>query len=102
MKRLGINKNFYYIKIKIRVMSKSYIHTLDSEITENVKNMLGSADAGDIKLALEILNNADLSDFQTTEHLKTLMVDPKCSLCFDIKYTEDNNEIYLHFNSAKL
>jgi len=83
-------------------MSKSFIHTLDNEITENVKNMLRSADSGDIKLALEILNNADLSDLQTTEHLKTLMVDPECMLCFDIKYTDDNNEIYLHFNSAKI
>ena len=83
-------------------MSKSFVHTLDNEITENVKNMLGSADHGGIKLALEILNNADLSDFQTTENLKKLMVDTECMLCFDIKYTEDNNEIYLHFNSAKL
>lgn len=83
-------------------MSKSFIHTLDSEITENVKNMLGSADPGDIKLALEILNNADLTDFETTENLKKLMVDAECMLCFDIKYTEDTNDIYLHFNSAKL
>ena len=83
-------------------MSKSFIHTLDNEITENVKNMLGSADPNDIKLALEILNNADLTDFGTTENLKKLMVDTECMLCFDIKYTEDNNEIYLHFNSAKL
>jgi len=83
-------------------MSKSFIHVLDSEITENVKNMLGSADPDDIKLALEILNNIDLSNFETTEHLKKLMVDSECMLCFDIKYTEDNNEIYLHFNSAKL
>lgn len=83
-------------------MSKSFIHTLDAEITENVKNMLGSADPADIKLALEILNNADLTDFQTTEHLKKLMVDTDCMLCFDIKYIEDNNEIYLNFNSAKL
>jgi hypothetical protein len=83
-------------------MSKSFIHTLDTEITENVKNMLGSADPADIKLALEILNNADLTDFKTTEHLKKLMVDTTCMLCFDIKYTEDNNEIYLHFNSTKI
>lgn len=83
-------------------MNKSFIHVLDSEITENVKNMLGSADPDDIKLALEILNNIDLSNFETTEHLKKLMVDSECMLCFDIKYTEDNNEIYLHFNSAKL
>jgi hypothetical protein len=83
-------------------MSKSFIHTLDQEIAENVTNMLRSADNGDIKLALEILNNADLTDLQTTEHLKKLLVDPECMLCFDLKYTEDNNEIYLHFNSAKL
>jgi hypothetical protein len=83
-------------------MSKSFIHTLDKEITENVTNMLRSVDPGDIKLALEILNNADLTDFQTTENLKKLMVDSECMLCFDIKYTEDNNEIYLHFNSAKI
>jgi len=83
-------------------MAKSFIHRLDEEITENVKNMLQSADSGDIKLALEILNNADLTDFDTTEQLKKLMVDAECMLCFDIKYTNDNNEIYLHFNSAKL
>jgi hypothetical protein len=84
-------------------MSKSFIHTLDSEITENVKNMLQSADHGDIKLALEILNNTDLSDFETTEHLKTLMTDAECMLCFDIKYAnDDKKDIYLHFNSAKL
>jgi len=83
-------------------MDKSFIHTLDSEITENIKNMLGSADPNDIKLALEILNNADLTDFGTTEHLKKLMVDAECMLCFDIKYTDSNKEIYLHFNSAKL
>jgi hypothetical protein len=83
-------------------MSKSFIHSLDNEIAENVKNMLKSADSGDIKLALEILNNADLTDLETTEHLKKLMVDPECMLCFDIKYTDDNKEIYLHFNSAKI
>jgi hypothetical protein len=83
-------------------MAKSFIHRLDEEITENVKNMLQSADSGDIKLALEILNNADLTDFDTTEQLKKLMVDAECMLCFDIKYTSDNNEIYLHFHSAKL
>ena len=83
-------------------MSKSFIHTLDKEIAENVSNMLQSADPGDIKLALEILNNIDLTDFQTTEHLKKLMVDPECMLCFDIKYTDDSNDIYLHFNSGKI
>ncbi len=39
-------------------MSKSFIHTLDAEIAEKVKNMLGSADQADIKLALEILKTA--------------------------------------------
>ena len=81
---------------------KSFIHTLNDEITDNIKNMLESVDPSDIKLALEILNNSDLSDFETTENLKKLMVDDKCMLCFDIKYTKDNNDIYLHFNSAKL
>ena len=82
-------------------MSKSFIHTLDSEVAQNIKNMLKSVDPADIKLALEILNNTDLTNFETTEHLKKLMVDAECMLCFDIKYTEDKNEIYLHFNSAK-
>ena len=83
-------------------MSKSFVHTLDSEITENVKNMLCSVDVNDIRLALEILNNTDLTNFETTQHLKKLMTDPECMLVFDIKYTEDNNDIYLHFNSAKI
>ena len=83
-------------------MSKSFIHTLDAEVTENIKNMLGSTDPADIKLALEILNNADLTDFETTEHLKKLMVDTTCMLCFDIKYTEDSDEIYIHYNSTKI
>jgi hypothetical protein len=83
-------------------MSKSFIHTLDAEVAENIKNMLGSTDPADIKLALEILNNADLTDFETTEHLKKLMVDTTCMLCFDIKYTEDSDEIYIHYNSTKI
>jgi hypothetical protein len=83
-------------------MSKSFIHTLDAEVAENIKNMLGSTDPADIKLALEILNNTDLTDFETTEHLKKLMVDTTCMLCFDIKYTEDSDEIYIHYNSTKI
>ena len=80
---------------------RNYIHSLDEELTDNIKNMLKSVDGGDVKLALGILNHCNLDDNQTLENVKMIIEETECCLCFDV--LDSGNEVtYLNFTSAKL
>lgn len=80
---------------------RNYIHSLDEELTDNIKNMLKSVDGGDVKLALGILNHCNLDDNQTLENVKMIIEETECYLCFDV--LDSGNEVtYLNFTSAKL
>jgi len=80
---------------------RNYIHSLDKELTNNIKNMLKSVDNGDIKLALGILNHCNLDDKQTLENVKMIIEETECFLCFDV-LDSGNKVTYLNFTSAKL
>jgi len=45
------------------------IHTLDESMSESLIDMLNSEDNNDIRLALEILNNIDLTDKKNNEYI---------------------------------
>ena len=80
---------------------RNYIHSLDEELTDNIKNMLKSVDGGDVKLALGILNHCNLDDNQTLENVKMIIEETECYLCFDV--LDSGNEVtYLNFTSVKL
>jgi hypothetical protein len=82
---------------------RNYIHSLDEELTDNIKNMLKSVDNGDVKLALGILNHCNLDDKQTLENVKMIIEETECCLCFDVLDSANKNEVtYLNFTSAKL
>ena len=83
---------------------ENYVHQLDEELTENIKNMLRSNDRGNIKLALGIINHCDLNDENTLDHIKNIIEDTECCLCFDViqPLTLEDKPIYLKFSSAKL
>jgi len=82
---------------------RNYIHSLDEELTDNIKNMLKSVDNGDVKLALGILNHCNLDDKQTLENVKMIIEETECYLCFDVLDSANKNEVtYLNFTSAKL
>jgi hypothetical protein len=83
---------------------ENYVHLLDEELTENIKNMLKSNDRGNIKLALGIINHCDLNDKNTLNNIKDVIEDTECCLCFDViqPLSLDSEPIYLTFSSAKL
>lgn len=83
---------------------ENYVHCLDEELVDNIKNMLKSVDKGDIKLALSIINHCDLNDEQTIEHIKDIIEDTECCLCFDVIQPSslDDKAIYLDFTSARI
>jgi len=83
---------------------ENYVHCLDEELVDNIKNMLKSVDKEDIKLALGIINHCDLNDEQTIEHIKDIIEDTECCLCFDVIQPSslDDKAIYLDFTSARI
>ena len=102
------NKDFNSRKIKCTgeihsYFKRNYIHSLDEELSDNIKNMLKSVDNGDVKLALGILNHCNLDDKQTLENVKMIIEETECCLCFDVLDSANKNEVtYLNFTSAKL
>jgi uncharacterized protein YabN with tetrapyrrole methylase and pyrophosphatase domain len=63
--------------------------------------MLKSADDGDVKLALAILNHCNFDDKQTLENVKKIIEETECFLCFDVLDSEDE-VTYINFTSAKI
>lgn len=47
----------------------AYVHKLDKEMSESLINMLNSQDNNDVRLALEIINNIDLTDSDNVEYI---------------------------------
>jgi len=100
------NKDFNSRKFKCTgeinsYFKKNYIHSLDEEISDNIKSMLKSADDGDVKLALAILNHCNFDDKQTLENVKKIIEETECFLCFDVLDSEDE-VTYINFTSAKI
>jgi hypothetical protein len=100
------NKDFNSRKFKCTgeinsYFKKNYIHSLDEEISDNIKSMLKSADDGDVKLALAILNHCNFDDKQTLENVKKIIEETECFLCFDVLDSEDE-VTYVNFTSAKI
>ena len=83
---------------------ENYVHQLDEELAENIKSMLKSNDKGDIKLALGIINHCDLNNKSTLDHIKNIIEDTECFLCFDVIQPSslDDKAIYLDFTSARI
>ena len=100
------NKDFNSRKIKCTgeihsYFKRNYIHSLDEELTDNIKNMLKSVDNGDVKLALAILNHCNFDDKQTLENVKKIIEETECFLCFDVLDSKDE-VTYINFISAKI
>ena len=104
MNEVLFNKDFNSRTVKCTgeinpYFKRNYIHSLDEELTNNIKNMLKSVDSGDVKLALGILNHCNFDDKQTVENVKMIIEETECFLCFDV--LESGNETtYLNFTSA--
>ena len=62
-----------------------YIHEVNNEFKENLKQMLGSPDPDNIGLAIEILNHADLSNEETHKYITELILDTDCGLCISFQ-----------------
>ena len=100
------NKDFNSRKIKCTgeihsYFKRNYIHSLDEELSDNIKNMLKSVDNGDVKLALAILNHCNFDDKQTLENVKKIIEETECFLCFDVLDSKDE-VTYVNFTSAKI
>ena len=65
-----------------------YVHEVNEEFKENIKQMLMSPDSDNIGLALEILNHVDLSDKETYKHIMDLILDTDCGLCVSFQNDE--------------
>ena len=106
MNEVLFNKDFNSRKVKCTgeihsYFKKNYIHSLDEEISDNIKSMLKSADDGDVKLALAILNHCNFDDKQTLENVKKIIEETECFLCFDVLDSKDE-VTYVNFTSAKI
>jgi hypothetical protein len=49
------------------------IHTLDESMSESLIDMLNSDDSGDVRLALEIINNVDLNEGKNAEYISHIV-----------------------------
>ena len=58
-----------------------YVHEVNNEFKENLKQMLHSSDLDTINLAIQILNHTDLSNKETHKHIMELILDTDCGLC---------------------
>jgi uncharacterized UPF0160 family protein len=106
MNEVLFNKDFNSRKIKCTgeihsYFKRNYIHSLDEELSDNIKNMLKSVDNGDVKLALAILNHCNFDDKQTLENVKKIIEETECFLCFDVLDSKDE-VTYVNFTSAKI
>ena len=106
MNEVLFNKDFNSRKFKCTgeihsYFKRNYIHSLDEELSDNIKNMLKSVDNGDVKLALAILNHCNFDDKQTLENVKKIIEETECFLCFDVLDSKDE-VTYVNFTSAKI
>ncbi len=62
-----------------------YIHEVNNEFKENLKQMLCSPDPDNIGLAIEILNHTDLSNEETHKYITELILDTDCGLCISFQ-----------------
>lgn len=76
-----------------------YIHEVNEEFKENLKQMLCSPDLDTICFGLEILNNVDLSDKETHKHIMELILDTDCGLCISF---QDENGYFVQENSSSV
>ena len=58
-----------------------YVHEVNKEFKENLKQMLCSPDINTINLAIQILNHVDLSNEETHKYITELILDTNCGLC---------------------
>lgn len=77
----------------------NYIHNIDSEMMNNLKNMLKSESEQDMELAIEILNNANINDFETHHNIEQIISDYSTNIMFD--FSEKNNEMSFTFYTRK-
>jgi len=74
---------------------KHYIHDIDDEMLSNIRSMLLSEDEGDNNVALEILNNSNVSNERTINQIIKLVLDTDIGLKFEIV---NNNFLTYHLN----
>jgi hypothetical protein len=57
------------------LFKKDNIHDLNDEMFSSLLEMLNSRDAGDVKLAVDVLNNVNLNDKANSNYLSSLISD---------------------------
>lgn len=77
----------------------NYIHNIDSEMMNSLKNMLKSKSEQDMELAVEILNNANVKDPETHYNIEQIISDYSTNIMFD--FSEPNNEKTFTFYTRK-
>jgi hypothetical protein len=84
-------------------MGRKNLHILDMEMVDNIINMINSGQEENIRLALIIINNTDLNDFETSMRLTTIM--HSCDgLCFSFFTKPLSRDIVIkyHYDSKGL
>lgn len=59
----------------MKLFRENNIHDLNDEMFSSLLEMINSHDAGDVKLALEVLNNVNLNDKANSNYLSSLISD---------------------------
>ena len=59
----------------MKLFRENNIHDLNDEMFSSLLEMINSHDAGDVKLALEVLNNVNLNDKTNSNYLSSLISD---------------------------
>ena len=79
----------------MKLFRENNIHDLNDEMFSSLLEMLNSHDAGDVKLAVDVLNNVNLNDKTNSNYLSSLISD--CPyLYFDVDIHNVNHSFELN------
>lgn len=79
----------------MKLFRENNIHDLNDEMFSSLLEMINSHDAGDVKLALEVLNNVNLNDKANSNYLSSLISD--CPyLYFDVDINNVSHSFQLN------
>lgn len=79
----------------MKLFRENNIHDLNDEMFRSLLEMINSHDAGDVKLALEVLNNVNLNDRANSNYLSSLISD--CPyLYFDVDINNISHSFQLN------